>query len=104
MVQCPQIVWPREFAESGPEDDPTILLRGDARLAARPFSVVAIRVVPNRRFMPDYKDEVDDDAYGELRLDFLLEELGALLDVDTLPVVELDSGPYVVAVLPKPLG
>jgi|SRR5690242_10176034 hypothetical protein len=104
MVQCPQIVWPREFSESGPEDDPTIFLRGNARLADRPFSVVAIRVAPNRRFMPDYKEDVDEAAYSELRLDFLLEELGALLDADTLPVIELGGGQYVVAVLPKPLG
>jgi hypothetical protein len=61
-----------------------------------------IRVVLGRRYAPDFKDDVGEEAYSELRLDLMLEELGVILDRDALPTIGLAGASYVLMVAPCP--
>lgn len=106
-VQCPPLAWPSVLEESGPDEDPSILLTGTARIGATPVAVVAIRINSKFRGAPDYKDTLPAAVYetGALEtileeLEYLTEEVSVLTGSAERSVVELDGGPYVMWVLP----
>ena len=52
-VPCLPMQLPSTLQESGAAEDPTIVLSGTAQIGSTPFRIVAIRVEPRLRFMPD---------------------------------------------------
>lgn len=101
-IPCPPISWPSVLEETGPAEDPTITLSGMARVGSTPLQIVAIRIEPRLRFMPDYKSDVDSATYNHAQLEVLLEELGNIAETDAPEVVELSSGRYVMWIGPLP--
>lgn len=100
-IPCPPIVWPSTLATAGPAEDPAIMLAGTARVGPANFSIVAIRVEPRLRFMPDYRIDLEEDAYDRNRLEMLLQELAELSDSDDPPVLEFPTGFYVLYMIPR---
>lgn len=99
-VRCPPIVWPTELDEAGPPEDPSILLVGSAEIAGMAHQVMAIRVKPDLRLQPDIRDDVPKAVYEDAHLHVRLEELSYLADAMTLMSIRLDSGAYVVWMMP----
>ncbi len=107
VIACPRIEWPDALEERGPADDPSIVLRGTARLGEAPLEIVAIRVDPELRRAPDYRSGVPEAAYRRAaleaaleELEYLAEELGGLIDKEERSIVRLAGAPYVVWMLP----
>jgi hypothetical protein len=92
-ISCPPIQWPTTLVETGPPEDPALLLAGTAYVGSIPFRVTAVRVEPRLKFMPDCKSDEVDPAYCR-RLECLLEELAEVADSDHPPTVELETGTY----------
>jgi len=106
-VPCPTVEWPSFLEECGPAEDPSILLRGTARIGGTRVAVVAIRIKPELRRAPDYRQDVPSAAYETGALDTMLEEFEYLTDELTVvaggagrSIVRLQTGPYVMGVLP----
>ncbi len=99
-VPCLPIQWPSTLQESGPAEDPTIVLSGTAQVGSTPFRIVAIRVEPRLRFMPDYKSDIAGTIYDREVLETLLEELGEVSDTDHPLTLELATGVYVLWMVP----
>ncbi len=93
-IPCPPIQWPSGLEETGPPEDPTILLSGTALVGSMPFRITAIRVEPRLRFMPDYRQELEG-VYDRETLETLLEELGMIGETDHPHIIELAPGSYV---------
>lgn len=92
-ISCPPIEWPSMLAETGPAEDPAVMLSGTAYLGSVPFRVTAVRVEPRLKFMPDCRSEDLDPAYCE-HLIYLLEELAELADTGHPRTIELATGTY----------
>ena len=106
-VECPALEWPRVLEECGPAEDPTILLMGTARIGGTPVAVVAIRVKPELRRAPDYRQGVPSAAYetGALEtildeLEYLTDEVGVVTGSAERSIVRLPTGPYVIGMVP----
>jgi hypothetical protein len=106
-VACPQVEWPPFLEESGPAEDPSILLTARARIGDASAAVVAVRIAPGRTRVPDYRADVPDAAYETGQLETILEELECLAqEVGARPttaeagMVRLATGTYVMGVLP----
>jgi hypothetical protein len=99
-VPCLPVQWPKTLEESGPAEDPGIVLSGTAQVGSTPFRITAIRVEPRLRFMPDYKADLEDAVYDREVLETLLEELGEVADTDHPRTLELATGVYVMWMVP----
>ena len=99
-VRSPQFKWIGDLEELGPPGDPSILLVGQASIGASPCTVKAVRVRANQR-IPDYRDNVGSDDYAPLALEALLQELEILADTIQMEQVTLDTGTYVICVIPS---
>jgi hypothetical protein len=95
-----QVQWPSTLEESGPAEDPSIVLSGTAQVGSTPFRITAIRVEPRLRFMPDYKADLGDAVYEREVLETLLEELGEVANTDNPQTLELATGVYVMWMAP----
>jgi hypothetical protein len=115
LVQCPPCQWPTALDERGPVEDPGILLTGRARIGDIAVQIVAVRIDPALRWMPDYKSDVAEGCYQvdglDVALETILEELesvgSGLEDVlgETRPsIVELATGTYMIWVMPSSFG
>ncbi len=107
-VQCPALEWPSFLEECGPAEDPSIVLKGTARIGGTPSAVVAIRIKPDLRRAPDYKSGVPADVYQVDaletildELDYLVNEIGAITGSMERRVVRLSTGVYVLWLLPS---
>jgi hypothetical protein len=94
-VPCPPIRWPAFLEDAGPAEDATILLSATAQVGDTQFRVIAMRVEPRLRFMPDYKLNVDPAAYNQGMLETLLADLGDIGESDHAATVQLSTGLYV---------
>ena len=106
-VPCPRLEWPPFLEEGGPPEDPSILLTGTARIGGTAVAVVAIRISPGRTRMPDYRQDVPAAAYEAAaletildELEYLAQEIGAVMAGGEPGLVQLATGPYVMGVLP----
>jgi|HubBroStandDraft_1064217.scaffolds.fasta_scaffold46929_3 hypothetical protein len=113
VVESPPCQWPSVLQECGPEQDPSILLVGAARIGETAVQVVAIRINATLRWSPDYRPGVAEDTYRSNGLDEALEaalegfqsgaaELEEFLGNSGSSVVELASGTYRMWVIPGP--
>ncbi len=114
-VQCPPCRWPEALYERGPAADPSILLTGRARIGDTEVEVVAVRVNPALRWMPDYKSDVAEGCYRTDGLDVVLEtvleelesvgsELEDALGKVRPSIVELATGMYMIWAMPGSFG
>jgi hypothetical protein len=101
-VPCLPMRWPSTLEENGPAEDPAIVLSGTAQVGSTPFRIMAIRVEPRLRFMPDYRADLGDEVYDREVLETLLEELGEIADTDHPRTLELATGVYVLWMAPAP--
>jgi hypothetical protein len=99
-VPCLPVQWPSTLEESGPAEDPSIVLAGTAQVGTTPFRIMAIRVEPRLKFMPDYKADLDDAVYDREALETVLEELGEVSNTDHPRTLELATGVYVMCMAP----
>jgi hypothetical protein len=102
-VHVPELQWPRHLQESGPKQDPSILLSGTARIGACRYFVYALRINLTT-LEADFRDDVDEWIYTDYRLDVMLEELLFLSDFDRTAAVPLDSGSYLFWMVPSREG
>ena len=98
-VSCPAPNWPSELVEDGPEDDRSILLRGEAVIGGVRFRVTAVRVDPIR-FGPDYRMDRGAGTYSGYDLSALLDQLSELTEISEAPTLQLATGNYLLWVLP----
>lgn len=99
-IHFPQSRWPSELIEEGPDADPAILLSGTAEIGDAMHRVMAVRV-RKASLQVDFRADLDeDDAYSDYPLEAMLEELDFFDDFERSTVVTLESGDYVVWVVP----
>lgn len=98
-VACPAPQWPEGLLEEGPPEDPTILLRGEARIGGARFTVTAVRVDPIR-FGPDFRFDRTISVYAAYGLSELLDSLSELIDVAEASALRLSTGSYRLWMLP----
>jgi hypothetical protein len=99
-VQLPAPEWPYELLESGPPEDPFILLSGPATIGEAPYRVLAVRVNPNTLGI-DYRYDLGEDVYADFQLDEMLDEFTFLDDIDKSVLVPIEHGHYVIWMLPS---
>ncbi|HEY2758082.1 MAG TPA: hypothetical protein VGJ01_20355 [Pseudolabrys sp.] len=111
-VECPSCRWPTAFEELGPVEDPSILLAGTAHIAQSAVQIIAIRISPNSRRAPDYKNDVPEECYKTNGLnetlaealedfEYLSADFDELLGEGDSGLLELATGTYVVIALPS---
>jgi hypothetical protein len=107
-IACPALEWPSSLEERGPVEDPSIVLKGTARIGGAPAAVVAIRIKPDLRRAPDYKKGVAANVYQADaletildELDYLVDEIGVITGGMERRVVRLSTGVYVLWLLPS---
>jgi hypothetical protein len=61
-IEVPPIRWPAVFTESGPAEDPAIVLAGRAEIAGVGFTITALRMRAGFR-APDYRPDVPERIY-----------------------------------------
>lgn len=90
--------WPTELREVGPTGDPTIMLRGKAKIGSTTYTVTAIRV-NEYLIAPDYRENIDGKTYEAVINDALnaLEFLTDTIDPALLP---LEGGQYLLWMMP----
>lgn len=98
-IPCPSPQWPSGLLEAGPEQDPTILLRGMAEISDAAYELLAIRIDPTS-MKADLRGNVQVHAYSKLHLTGLLDDLSAFTDISDRSLVHLSSGAYVMLVFP----
>jgi hypothetical protein len=102
-VHVPELQWPQYLQESGPAQDPSILLSGISQLGACRYFVYALRM-DLTNLEADFRDDVDESIYADYRLDVMLEELLFLVDFDRTAAVPLDGGFYFFWMVPAGEG
>jgi hypothetical protein len=99
-VRLPELNWPVELLETGPDEDPSILLSGATEIGTAPHRVLAIRVNPSH-VQVDFRANLDEAVYADYQLGVMLEELNVFDNVDRSAVVPLESGNYVIWMVPS---
>jgi hypothetical protein len=98
-VPCPVPEWPGSLEEAGPAEDRSILLQGRISIGLTKFSVTAIRVDPIR-FGPDFRADRNLSVYAGSELSALLGAVAELVGEGEPSTVQLETGRYVLWVLP----
>jgi hypothetical protein len=95
----PEPRWPSELLEEGPEEDRSVLLRGAAEIAGARHRILAVRV-GRSTLEVDVRDDLDESIYDDYRLQDMLDELGFFENVDQSVLVHLETGHYVIWMVP----
>ncbi|WP_284947781.1 hypothetical protein [Acidisoma cladoniae] len=93
-VLMPQVHWPKELQEEGPNQDPSILLGGAAEIGGTSYRIHAMRINLDG-LEPDFQADVEEAVYAEYRIDVIFEELIFLDDFDGSSTLSLDTGNYI---------
>jgi hypothetical protein len=99
-VHLPEPHWPAELLERGPDEDPSILLSGVAEIGTVPHRILAVRVNPSHAQV-DYRADLDEAVYADYQLEVMLDELNVFDNVDRSVMVPLESGNYVIWMVPS---
>ena len=99
-ISAPEIDWPSEFREQGPDEDPAILLTGQAKIAGVAFKVTALRMCKGTR-TPDYREHVPEESY-EASLDNMPEDIEDLVESIQPELVALNEADYLLWMVPQP--
>ena len=99
-VRLPALNWPVELLENGPDEDPSILLSGAAAIGTVLHRILAVRVNPSHAQV-DFRADLDEGVYADYQLEVMLEELNVFDNVDRSAVVPLESGNYVIWMVPS---
>jgi hypothetical protein len=85
------------------------MLRARARLGSATLDVLATRIDPELRRMPDYRQDLPIELYQASpmetmldELEYLTESLGQMAESTSQSVIELETGTYLLCVLPAP--
>jgi pimeloyl-ACP methyl ester carboxylesterase len=97
-IPAPKIEWPPEFATEGPDQDPTIMLSGHARIADVGFRIIALRMRKGFR-SPDYREDVPDSAYQEV-LERMVDDIEDLIDSLAPCLITIDNAEYLLWMVP----
>jgi hypothetical protein len=100
-VAFPQPSWPDTLTERGPEEDRSILLDGRVGIGPTLHRLLAVRV-DRDTLSVDFRADVDEDCYADYDLDVMLDELEFFDDIDAAGLLVLDTGNYVVWMVPWP--
>ena len=98
-IPLPAIEWPAELIEWGPDEDPTILLMGEAEIAGATFKVRALRMRTGMR-MPDYLDDLSEAGY-ELEWGRMVEDVEYLVDFIEPQLVTISGTQYLLWMVPS---
>ena len=98
-IRFPEPRWPVELLEEGPEEDPSILLGGVAEIGNAQYRISAVRVSP-RPLQVDFRADLKKYVYADHELEVMLEELSFFGSIDRSVVVPLESGNYVIWMVP----
>jgi hypothetical protein len=115
QVEFPSCQWPAVLDKRGPLEDPSILFTGAARIGDIALQVIAIRVKPALRWTPDYKASIPEDRYQVSNLDsametfleefeYIVSDFEELLGEFRPSILDLETGPYMVWVVPSSFG
>jgi hypothetical protein len=63
-IQTPELHWPTELVEAGPQDDPSRLLGGTTSLSGVQHHVYAPRVQLDH-ITPDFRADLDQSLYAD---------------------------------------
>ena len=97
-IRTPAIQWPAELREAGPEEDPTIMLVGHARIADVDFTVTALRMRDGMR-LPDYRDSVPRRHY-EATMGAKLGDIEDLVDSIAPSLLSMHAARYLLWMVP----
>jgi len=100
MISAPNIRWPAELLERGPENDRDILLVGDAIVGGITFKVVALRVSEHGRG-PDFRADIAAEEYPA-SLESMMESIEDLTDSIEPAAIEMNGGRYILWMVPYP--
>jgi len=98
-VACPPLEWPANLLEAGPDEDRSILLRGMARIGDARCTVLAIRVDPIS-LRPDLRTAVAGRSYAGQQIKEMFDGLSSYTELTDNAVVRLQTGAYVMLVIP----
>ena len=99
-VPLPIHEWPSELLEIGPEQDRSIILRAPVLIGSAKFMLTAMRVDPIA-LGPDYRAEIPHSVYDDYELTPMLEAVLELLDLSEPSILQLETGRYVMWMLPS---
>ena len=99
-VPLPIHEWPSELLEIGPEQDRSIMLRAPVVIGSAKYMLTAVRIDPVR-FGPDYRSEVQQHVYDDYELAQMLELVLELLDLSEPSVLQLETGRYIMWMIPS---
>jgi hypothetical protein len=99
-VPLPTHEWPSELLEIGPEQDRSIMLRAPVVIGSARFMLTAVRVDPIR-LGPDYRSDIPHHVYDDYELGPMLELVLELLDLTEPSILQLETGRYVIWMIPS---
>lgn len=98
-VRLPEPRWPAELLEDGPDEDPSILLSRAVEIGNVLHRLLAVRVNPNH-LRVDFRPDLGKAVYADYPLELMLDELTFFDDIDRSAVVRLESGSYILWMVP----
>ncbi|WP_158801192.1 hypothetical protein [Acidisoma sp. L85] len=99
-VPAPELHWPAELVEAGPQADPSILLGGTATLNGVQHHVYALRINLDH-ITPDFRADLDQSLYADHELGVMLDEVFYFGGVSRSSIVELESNHYIIWMVPS---
>ena len=99
QIPAPAITWPTELVASGPDEDSTILLVGEAKIAGVTFKITALRMRDGMR-TPDYLDELSETEY-EFEWGGMVEDVEDLVNSMEPQLVTISGAQYLLWIVPS---
>jgi hypothetical protein len=101
-IRFPEPHWPVELLEEGPDEDRSILLGGVAEIGNALHRILAIRVSTRHLHLQvDFRNDLKKYIYADHELEVMLDELRFFGSIDRSVVVPLESGSYVIWMVPS---
>ncbi|MDE2111409.1 MAG: hypothetical protein KGJ79_09725 [Alphaproteobacteria bacterium] len=97
-IRAPSIQWPTALTGAGPDEDPSIMLTGTAKIAGVDFLVSALRMRDGMR-IPDYREDVPEKIY-ETALDNMLDDVEDLVSSMEPELLAINGGRYLLWMVP----
>jgi len=97
-VLAPKMEWPGEFKAEGPDQDPTVVLIGEAKVAGVAFRIMALRMLEGLR-TPDYREGVPRCLYQDA-LERMVDDIEDLVDSIAPCLIRINEAQYLLWMVP----